>query len=353
MKNLFRSFLLLFLILSTGDVVLATAPGCWEFSLEVVSDTFIVGEPIWAVMVLENTSDNSLPRAGFSGAFFLDGRERPCRPVLGVAWTTPAPAPTDETNGEGGSTSRSPVILEPSGSLHQIRLDLRQQCRKLGFDGEPTGGHTVCYRCQDCGRLCTNVACGSFVVTTPKGIDKVAYDALGPNVVADSMRWGQLLQRFPNSTYAAYVVWKRYAEGTASVNAEKEAESTQRGPINEWGPGSCDLEGRIDGSQSQRFSGRKYVLCRSNWMELALDHHPNIWFADEIRLRLALDRFQLDDKAACASKLEDLSAHAKPYVAEKARALLEAMQAKNMLPGGPKDLTATPAKTEPEGKTDQ
>ena len=197
-------------------------------------------------------------------------------------------------------------------------------------------------------------------VTAPTGIDKVAYDALGPNVVADSMRWGQLLQRFPTSTYAAYVIWERWAKGTAAgwksdQGRDAFLSSLDNDPSFEYLTWKlpCNAGGDPNPMTITRFHMPEAARCRDAWLGKALVYHPDIWFADELRLKLALDAYLLNDKAACASKLEDLSAHAKPYVAKKARALLEAMQSKNMLPGGPKDLTATPAKTEPEGKTDQ
>ena len=190
-------------------------------------------------------------------------------------------------------------------------------------------------------------------VTTPKGIDKEAHDAFGPNLEADSRHWIDILQRFPGSTYAAYVILERYAKGVSNTNVENRVDSIQRGPTNESGSGLCDWEGRLDLSTQNRFSGFKYVRCRDAWVSLALKHHSDIWFADEIRLKLALDRYMLGDKDACSAGLEALADHARPYVAEKAQALLQAMQSKGMLPEASKDQPDAPAKPKPCEPTDR
>jgi len=73
------------------------------------------------------------------------------------------------------------------------------------------------------------------------------------------------------------------------------------------------------------------VKWRKGWFDTILKHHPNIWFADEVRFRIALDDYLLGDTDGCEAGLEDLAEHGKPYVATKAGELLAAMKAKGML----------------------
>lgn len=176
-------------------------------------------------------------------------------------------------------------------------------------------------------------------VTRPEGIDKEAYEAFGHNPLGDSERWGELLRRFPTSTYAAYLVWTRWGRVTAGVwksagDRDKFLAWLSGDPDQEYLTWNlpCAEDGRTDGAVTTRLGGRKALACRDRWLELVLDHHPDIWFADEVLLRLALDRYRLADKDACAAGLADLAEHGKPYVASKAGELLSAIRAKGMLP---------------------
>ena len=168
-------------------------------------------------------------------------------------------------------------------------------------------------------------------VTEPEGIDKEAYDAFGGDPLGElGQSWG-VLRRFPSSTYAAYFVWDQYAQGAVGVNADSAADSVAQGPIHKNGVVPCDQEGQMSSTNSSILSGTSFVRCRDNWLRLALDNHPDIWFADEMRLRVALDSCLLGDKSGCAAQLHDLAQHGRPYVAAKAGELLAAMQAKGML----------------------
>ena len=73
------------------------------------------------------------------------------------------------------------------------------------------------------------------------------------------------------------------------------------------------------------------MTCRDHWLNTVLRNHPEIWFADEIRFKLAIDRYRLGESESSVAELEDLAEHGKPYVATKAGDLLSAMKAKGML----------------------
>ncbi len=174
----------------------------------------------------------------------------------------------------------------------------------------------------------------TFHVIEPEGVDREAYDAFGGDPLPILDREGikeQLLRRFPTSTYAAYAIWKKYAKGSASVETQRAIQTlVEPYPFrSELAP--CDASGAPRGGSETRLDPTTFFRCRDAWMDLVLTNHPAIWFADEIRLKLSLDRYLLGDSDGCAAGLEDLAEHGKPYVAGKAGDLLAAMKAKGML----------------------
>ncbi len=339
------------LVLIVFMVPLSTAwsgDSTWELSFEVVSDSFIAGEPIWAALSVENKSGQALPAVGWGGEFYLDGRGKPCRSIFGMFVDGPPPDP----NG-GPPPIPAPPVLEDPDTVHRVNVNLSDQCRSLSDGKGIVGVHTVCYRDDRSQNLGSNMACDSFVVTMPTGIEIEAYDAFGPTVVEDPRNRGDLLRRFPTSTYAAYVIWQKYAKDWSQVETDRAVATLERPYPFRTVLAPCDVTGLPAGGQETRFGPTELFRCRVAWMERVLGHHPHVWFADEVRLRLALDRYRLDDKTACAAGLEALSEHARPYVAEKAQALLEAMQAKGMLPGDVKDLAAPQTKTPASGSAEE
>jgi len=197
----------------------------------------------------------------------------------------------------------------------------------------------------------------TITIAEPTGVDAEAYTAFDGDPLSIYSRrgrqWSELLQRFPTSTYAAYVIWSNFVRGTSS---DKNSVDVLLGDLStsiesQSNSVPCDIPRWCDDNGWMSMQGEIFVRWRTGWFDRVLKYHPDIWFADEVRLKLALDSYLLGDKASCAAGLEALADHAKPYVAEKARALLEAMQSKNMLPGGPKNLTEAPASAAPEGKT--
>jgi hypothetical protein len=165
----------------------------------------------------------------------------------------------------------------------------------------------------------------TVVVVEPEGIDEEAYEAFGRNPLGDSERYGELLRRFPTSTYAAYVVWEYGAKGIVSMPVEN---------LVSYAAGGTSLLGNSvpDASGSWRsYSGEAFLQWRDGWFDLILKDHQQIWFGDELRFVSTLDRYLLGDKDSCAAGLEELAEHGKPYVASKAGELLSAMKAKGML----------------------
>jgi len=309
-------------LLMTSGLV-AAQKDAWSLSFEVSSDRYIVREPIWTRVVLTNQSGQEVPKAGAYGELYLDGSERPCRPYSGP--TGP------EVVGKGEGEYDPPEA--PPGAEVAVWLNAGEQCR-LSHDGAASiGRHEICYRDQESNGLRSRSVCASFSIEAPEGIDREAYEAFGHDPLKRSERYGDLLRRFPGSTYAAYVVWSKHAKGWASVETDRAVEVLILGFKHERGLAPCDAKLRPVGDTEIRLSGASYVQCRDAWLNSALKHHPEIWFADEIRLRLALDQYLLGEQAACSAQLEDLSIRARADVATKASQLLAALRAKGMLEG--------------------
>ena len=90
-------------------------------------------------------------------------------------------------------------------------------------------------------------------------------------------------------------------------------------------PEQCRDDGRV------YLKGMDYIQWRIAWFNRILENHPDVWFADEVRFRLALDSYLMGEKARCRSLLETLSKDAQLYIAKKARALLDAILDRGLL----------------------
>ena len=170
-------------------------------------------------------------------------------------------------------------------------------------------------------------------VTEPEGIDKEAYEAFGRNPLGDSERFGELLGRFPTSTYAAYVMWKKTHPGTRPPKIDNNLYAMELG-IGSFGPTPLPC---VDPASSKCVDvgispgGYEGARRAAAWLDLVLRHNPDIWFADELLYKSAYTAFFLGDKDACAAGLEELADHGRSDVAAKAEDLLAAMKAKGML----------------------
>ena len=171
-------------------------------------------------------------------------------------------------------------------------------------------------------------------VTEPTGVDKQAYEAFNHNPLGNHDRLGELLRRFPTSTYAAYVVWKKTWPGARPVKIEDIFYSMQHGPrsFGQLYLPCVDADSPACRDMGYPPPGEEAARRQAGWIDLVLKHHPDIWFGDELRFKRAYAAYFLGDKPACAVGLEELADHGKAYVAAKAGDLLSAMRAKGMLP---------------------
>ena len=134
-----------------------------------------------------------------------------------------------------------------------------------------------------------------------------------------------LLQKFPASTYAAYVVRDlTVSKGLAQVDPARLAtllggglRAVARSIPCPPGAG-CDANLRPDGQNRPE----QAIDWSARWIDIVLKAHPDVWFADELRLRLALDEIAAGRSSLGASDLENLSKTAHPDIADKAGKLL-------------------------------
>jgi len=318
--------------------------GKWTVVTFLPKKTWIVGEGVWVQLRLENRTGGKLPEISLQGQWFLDGDEsKPCRawdlPVVDTAPDPPYPDPLSERT--------PPRKMVGPGTYEAGWMELTKTCWQRLQGEEGIGRHRACFRYFERPMTeATGRSCVEFEIVPAQGLDAQVLEAFGGDPLGlwpyrGKKRPGrnELLRRFPESTYAAYVVWKRWAKGAALGWKNEEARDVflrylEKDPADEYLTWNlpCREDGVPDASVITRFRMPEAARCRDAWLELVLESHPDIWFADEIRLRLALDRYRMGDKAACESMLEDLAEHGREDVAAKARELLSAMRAKGMLP---------------------
>ena len=156
-------------------------------------------------------------------------------------------------------------------------------------------------------------------ITAPTGIDREAYDALAGDPMADPRR---LLAEFSTSTYAAYVVWEQSSgRATAGWKVEQLAEAIRRGKL-EYGPITVPCLQEACREPTVGLIGDRALAWRAEWFAVVLAAHPDIWFADDLRLRLALDEIIAGKTTLGAAALESLAKSGRPDIAAKAGELL-------------------------------
>ena len=130
-----------------------------------------------------------------------------------------------------------------------------------------------------------------------------------------------LLSKFPTSTYAAYVIYGRLGNfAYADFTDSKFIRSIETQSILS---NSCPTEaGWI------WMKGEMNAAWWEKWVNLILKNHPDIWFADELKLRLAVNEIALKRYESGESALEKLAKEGKPNVAERAKELLKVMEEK-------------------------
>jgi len=327
--------------LGGSDVVQNENP--WVATVEVGSETIIVGEPFNVHVVITNrsTTEVVMPApVGLCGRFsglVMSGPDSPGgeESLGGLPCPAVLPFPVFMTKRTYEPGEKVAIWDTDHYPRHVGTYMFQFSCQAPESVREPQrdfkSGKTEVNSEVWAGHFASNSVLIQAV--EPQGIDKQAYEAFGPAVVFDSKGQGELLRRFPTSTYAAYVVWKRTWPGLASVTTDVPLYGMERGP-GSFPPISLPcVDPQSAACEDVGFppTGQEGARRQAAWLDLVLRSHPGIWFADELRFKRAYAAFFLGDKDACEAGLEDLAQHGKPYVASKARELLAAMKAKGML----------------------
>ncbi len=159
----------------------------------------------------------------------------------------------------------------------------------------------------------------SLEVMHPEGLDRDAYEAFKGDPLAHP---DELLSRFPASIYAAWSIYKRSgAEGLAKSDPLLAVGALASGGGSMWNVWVPVSKGG-DNRGLAPISGKEAAEWRNEWFGIVLKNHPNIWFADDLRLELAVDQITLKNYQAGAAALETLSKGANTRVAAKAKGLL-------------------------------
>ena len=139
-----------------------------------------------------------------------------------------------------------------------------------------------------------------------------------------------ILARHPASTYAGYVVYEASgAKGLMASDPTYVAQSIAEGSFLNPGSVPDDTGQWKDGWQSLTMEG--VLKWRQKWFDIILKNHPDIWFADELRLKKAVDQLALKNYQAGAADLEQLCATAKPEVAARAKVYLGLIKQKGWI----------------------
>ncbi len=322
---------------------------CWKAELSVGNPTPILGEPVYFKIVLTNLTDHEvvMPRQprlwgpycnlevepldpAHRAEFFQHLGRGQGSPVSVVMTKHPYPAHAEVVIGwlhvftpmRVGSYRAQYVCEVPA-----IGPDVNPQTKQLESNDEVWRGSFSSNEVM-------------VEVAEPEGIDARAYGAFD-KAPFNSSCFGELLGTFPGSIYTAYVVWTQHAKGTATWDTGVALRLAEEG--NRYGNEiPCFHEEGCRAEHWMSMSADQVTSWENKWFSTVLRSHPDAWFADEVRLRLALNLYSIGDHASCQARLEDLAEHGHPDVAAKAADLLAAMRANGMLEGAEPAPAAAP-----------
>ena len=143
----------------------------------------------------------------------------------------------------------------------------------------------------------------------------------------------RILQEYPTSTYAAFVVYD-FMKGPSQSDPMNLIEVLESGSYLERSF-KAPYENPQDERQRSTFAtywGEHGLRWRERWGNLVLTNHPDFRYADEIRLCLAVDQIALKHYEAAAQALDRLAKDDKSPMAQKAKEYLGFMKQKGWFP---------------------
>jgi len=164
----------------------------------------------------------------------------------------------------------------------------------------------------------------------PTGIDKEAYDSFGGTPMRSRNR-GSLIKDYPASTYAAYVVFDTFGAAARGVpsRAVEVFEGLWTRKDREWASVPDDTGESRDGWRS--LWGDEVWQTADRWIRQVLADHPEIWFADELRLARAVRALRAQHYAVARKAFQQLTEASGNLVATSAGQYLSLMVAHGMI----------------------
>lgn len=169
-----------------------------------------------------------------------------------------------------------------------------------------------------------------FLVAKPTGIDHDAFLALKGYPACDVSR---LLKDFPTSTYAACVVWEMSGAKGQAASEPANVVADLRFPLSMQGEISVPwdvIKGKKIGGPIR---GADAIAWREKWFDIILKAHPNVWFADQLKVKRAIDQATLKNYQAAQADLEAIAKDDKSPMAAKAKEYLGLMKQKGWIKG--------------------
>jgi len=166
----------------------------------------------------------------------------------------------------------------------------------------------------------------SVEIVQPTGEDLDAYRAYLDPRQPPEFRFARQLREFPTSSYAAHIVYKE-SLGFAGSDPSLALRAMETGSF----LGHRPVPDHTQRRGWRTLSPEEGVLWREKWYSLVLTHHPDIWFADEMRLRLALDQLAIKNTEQATTLLQALAEGAKGRVQKRAGQYLAIMINRGMI----------------------
>lgn len=263
----------------------------WAARLVLPKSEYLPGEPISLTIHLENLGPGAHPNPGFKGAFYLDGCTRPCSSGIKDYPLFPSPVP-----GEGAIQREYTPPSEPQGVRHnsppiEITLACAEDFAKAR--SPLTGPHSLLYRQPAFGKLRGYEARADFMILSPSGDDARAYEYYK----GDPLKGKDLVERFPNSNYAALALWQEGLEeytGFREIGAEKEFAYPEA------------QKKAFEGSPGALASSRKLIMSVVTPWERLYSDFPSFGYRPELMLGLTRCYFRLGDYAKAVPLLQEL-----------------------------------------------
>jgi len=193
--------------LSVASLHSTTPTNLWRTRLSISYTTFLPGERIEVTVTSKTTEGQPIGTRFIEGTYLLDGKDH-CE------------MPTVVSEGTRSYSELQYVSLgnpgkgEPTEYSHTSVFWVNAWCPnwKISRKGM-VGHHTFCFRPSNNGWQTQEISCLGFDVLQPQGEDAAAFNLLPPsirNLAVECHEHGglpkEILEKYPDSTYAGYVL---------------------------------------------------------------------------------------------------------------------------------------------------